>query len=192
MALGAVGGAAGTSAMSLYWKAAAALHGEDPRSWTREGAPRALDEMGVAGKHHEEGESSTAATGREVYEAVAGEKPSEETKAELSYAVHWGYGAAMGGLYGALRGDEDSLDPLGGLGFGAALWALGDELAVPLLGLSKGATGYPPAQHAHRLGAHLVYGLVAAATAHAGRRLLRTYVPGLQRPRAPWWQRLGA
>ncbi len=182
VALGAAGGLAGTYAMSLYWKAAQAWVGEDPRAWTQEGAPHALDEMDVAGQHHEEGESSTAAMGREAYEAATGEEPSDETKTELSQGVHWSYGTLMGGLYGAWRGRQEGLDAAGGLTFGTALWLLGDELAVPLLGLAQGATAFPPAQHAHRLGAHLAYGLAAAATAQAGHVLLF----GKKKPPATW------
>lgn len=158
--------------MNLYWKSAAGVAGEDPRGWTQKGPPHALDEMDAAGQHHTEGESSTAAMGREAYEAVTGEEPSDEAKSEISYTVHWSYGTAAGALYGVLRGARADADLSGGLAFGTALWLLGDELMVPLLGLSKGATAYPPAQHAHRLGAHLAYGLAAAATVQAGQAFL--------------------
>lgn len=172
VAFGAVGGVVGTAAMQLYWNAATALAGEDPRSWTKEDAPHTLDEMALAGQHHEEGESSTAAVGRTTYEVATGEEPPEETKTALSQTVHWGYGTTMGGVYGALRGQRDGLDTSGGLAFGTALWALGDELMVPLLGLSKGPTAFPLAQHLHRLGAHLAYGLAAAAATQGGHALL--------------------
>lgn len=162
--LGALGGAAGTLAMRLYWSAATALAGEDPRARTLEGPPHALDEVGVAGQQYEAEEGSTAAAGRIAYEAATGEEPGAEAKTQLSYGIHWGYGLAMGSLYGLVRGRADGLDAGGGLAFGAALWLLGDELMVPLLGLSAGPTAYPPSQHAHRLGAHAVYGLTMAAT----------------------------
>lgn len=184
--LGAAGGLVGTVAMRLYWQVATALAGEDPRGWTQDNAPHGLDEVGIAGQHHAEGESSTAAVGREAYETLVGKEPSSETKTALSYAVHWSYGTTMGGLYGALRGRQEAPDAKGGLAFGAALWLLGDELMVPVLGLSKGPTAYPPAQHLHRLGAHLAYGLAAAATAQAGHALLRD-----GRSRRPSVPRLG-
>ncbi len=176
--LGAVGGAAGTAAMSLYWTAAKQLTGQDPRALTSEGGPHTLDTMSATGgQHHKQSESSTAAMGRQAYEAATGEEPSKETKSDLSYTVHWSYGALMGGLYGALRGRRDGLDAPGGLAFGTALWLLGDELAVPLLGLAQGPTAFPPAQHAHRLGAHWTYGLAAAATTQALLSLTRAAPP---------------
>ena len=165
LVLGAIGGAAGTLAMRLYWSAATALTGSDPRALTSNDSPHALDDISVAGTHHQEDEGSTAAAGRLAYEAATGEEPSDETKETLSYTVHWGYGLAMGGLYGLVRGRAEGADAAGGLVFGTALWLLGDELMVSLLGLAKGPTAFPPAQHAHRLGAHAAYGLTTAAVA---------------------------
>ena len=165
LALGALGGAAGTLAMRLYWSAATALTGRDPRALTTDDTPHALDDISVTGTQHEEGEGSTAAAGRMAYETAAGEEPSSETKEALSYTVPWGYGLAMGGLDGLVRGRTDGADAAGGLVFGTAVWLLGDELMVSLLGLAKGPTAFPPAQHAHRLGAHAAYGLTTAAVA---------------------------
>lgn len=163
-AAGALAGGAGTAAMNTYWATVTRLSGHDPRKTTREG-DHALDEVDVAGRQTEEGEGSTAAVGRHAYEAAAGHAPDEATREALSQAVHWSYGASMGALYGALRAGREGLDLAGGLAFGAALWLLGDELAVPVLGLSKGPTAYPAEQHVHRLGAHLVYGAATAVVA---------------------------
>ena len=165
--VGAVGGAAGTLAMRLYWRAATAIVGQDPRALTDDAPPNALDDLGVAGQQHQEGEGSTAAAGRMAYEAATGEAPDDAVKERLSYGVHWGYGLAMGGLYGLVRGRRDGADAAAGLAFGAALWLVGDEMLVSLLGLAEGPTAYPPEQHAHRLAAHAVYGLAAAATTQA-------------------------
>ena len=165
--LGALGGAAGVFAMRLYWNVATTLRGEDPRLLTDDTPPDTLDEVGLAGQQAREDESSTAALGRLGFEAVTGEAPDDQEKAQLSTGVHWGYGLAMGALYGALRGRAETPDLLGGFAFGTALWILGDEVLVPLLGLSKGPTAHPPAQHAHRFGAHVAYGVAASATTQA-------------------------
>ena len=142
---------------------------------TRDAPPDTLDEMGVAGQVHEEGESSTAAIGRVAYEAATGgEEPEDkETQQALSYGVHWGYGVATAGLYGAVRGPVGWPDASGGLLFGTALWVLGDEFAVPLLGLAKGPTAFPLEQHAHRFGAHVAFGLATAATTQGIYKLSR-------------------
>ncbi len=53
---------------------------------------------------------------------------------------------------------------LGGALFGAGLWLLGDELAVPLLGLSDRPTSYPVTSHLQSLAQHLGFGVATAAT----------------------------
>lgn len=183
MIAGAAGGVAGVLAMELYWKAVNAVTGEDPRSLTSEGPPHALDEPTVVGRQHEEGESSTAAVGRLAHEAVTGREPGGERKQKLSTGVHWGYGIGVGSLFGALHANgTDAFNP-GGLAYGTALWALGDEMMVPLLGLAEGPTAYPVKQHVHRLTAHLVYGLALSATT--------SMVHGLIRNDTPSWTSIG-
>lgn len=164
---GAVGGATGTFLMSYYWKAAEALHGHDPRALTREEPPHNLDDISVVGEQAEADEASTEAVGRLLHEKATGQRPSEAKKTQLSEGVHWSYGTIVSALYGAVRGRKEVPDLAGGAAFGTALWAIGDELMVPLLGLSKGPTAYPVEQHMHRWGAHLFYGFVAAATTQA-------------------------
>lgn len=185
-ACGAIGGVAGLVAMRLYWKGASAVMGEDPRMLTNEGPPHELDTMSATGgMHTQEGESSTAAVGRIGKEEVTGRPPqSEEEKTRLSYGVHWSYGIAAAKTYAIARGRQDGLDATGGLAFGTLLWTLGDELMVPLLGLSKGPTAYPIAQHAHRFGAHMAFGLTVAAAAQA---LLHVVEPA-PKPREVAWK----
>ena len=83
--------------------------------------------------------------------------------------VHYAYGSMIGALYGGLC----ELLPVASVGlgmpFGAAVWLLGDEIAVPYLGLSRKPTEYPPQVHADALAAHFMYG----ATTDLLRRVLR-------------------
>lgn len=84
------------------------------------------------------------------------------TKQELKVAapaVHYGFGAAMGALYGALSEFAPETRALEGAAFGSAVWIGGDEIAVPWLGLSKSADEYPLELHAQAFTAHLVYGV---------------------------------
>ena len=84
-------------------------------------------------------------------------------------AIHYSYGSLVGALYGGLC----ELAPIAsaglGMPFAAAMWLLGDEIAVPALGLSKPPTEYPPRVHADALAAHFCYGL----TTDLLRRVLR-------------------
>jgi hypothetical protein len=81
-------------------------------------------------------------------------------KNALSWAVHITYGVGVGAMFAALRPQPRPLD---GALYGAALWLLGDELAVPLLRLSDKPSAYHPTQHAQSFAQHLGYGIVLAA-----------------------------
>ncbi len=166
--LGLAAGAAGTAAMDLYQKAMKKVSNGQPAS----SEPKEHD-ISLTGRKHEPGESATAAIGRLAYRKVTGRDPDGETRTRLSNAVHWGYGIDMGTTYALLRDRRAHLDWAGGLAFGAALWVLGDEIAVPLLGLAEGPKAYPKSLHAETLGAHLVYGITTAAAT----QLLERVVP---------------
>jgi hypothetical protein len=176
--IGMIGGAAGLLAMQAYWQKVAPQIKENVNLGGTEAYPPAadLDDISVAGQQHQEDESSTAALGRMIYHAVTGKEPeSEETKEQLSNLVHWGYGLLQGGLYGAMRagnGHSRGLDLLGGAVHATGLWLLGDETAVPLLGLQKGPTAVRPVTHINRYGAHLAYGLTTAATTQLLEKIL--------------------
>ncbi len=170
--LGALGGVAGIFAMRYYWKAVTEITGEDPRKSAE--APEGehtLDDVSLIGKHHEKGESSTAALGRIAYHALTGKDPSPETKTALSYIIHWVISAWTGGVYGALRGPAGWPDLLGGMALAVGLWGMGDEVFMPLTGLTKGPTAYPAKLHAHALGAHVAYGLATAAATQTLQKL---------------------
>lgn len=75
-------------------------------------------------------------------------------------AVHYSFGAVMGGLYGGLA--EVAPAPTSaatGAAFGTLLWIGADEIAVPTLGLSKPSATYPFEAHLQAWAAHLVYGV---------------------------------
>lgn len=169
---GTLAGIAGLAAMAAWSRAATMLrdrHGEDDGSQGEE-EEHALDDISITGPHAREGEPSTETVARVAHRALTGHEPDDHRRAALGQVVHWGYGMLMGGLYGAIRDSRARLgfDVGAGLGWGATLWLLGDEVAVPVLGLAKGPTAQPASTHATALGAHLVYG---AATAAANRAL---------------------
>src|SRR5690606_32494294 len=175
MVSGVLGAVAGLLAMGYYWQNVAPLVREQEEG---EGEPAyppdlQLDDISLFGKQYRGDESSTDALGRMAYSWLTGAEPqSDEAKAMLSELVHWGYGLLQGGVYGVLRADAGFPDLSGGIGYGVLLWAAGDELAVPLLGLQSGPTAAPPLQHANRLGAHLFYGAATAVATQLLRRVL--------------------
>lgn len=169
--IGTAGGLVGTLAMQAYWKTVTKMSGSDPRLETRKTNGQTTS-IALLGTHHKEGESSTAALARLGYEAIEHKEPPQTQKDQLSQLVHWTYGAAQGAIYDAVARRLPGPKWAKGLTYGGAMWLLGDELAVPALGLAEGPRKYPARQHVHRLGSHLAYGLAAAFTTSALHRLV--------------------
>lgn len=88
---------------------------------------------------------------------------THEEKAKAGPVVHYAFGTAMGALYGVTA--EYFPEARAGFGtiFGALLFALADETAVPLAGFSGGPTKYPVSSHLRALASHVVYGASAEA-----------------------------
>ena len=116
-------------------------------------------------------ENATVQVAEKVADAVGQELPAEQKQA-AGVAVHYGYGAAMGALYGGLT----EIAPIVGTGLGlpyaTALWLFGDEIATSVLGLSKPPQAASPEEHAASLSSHFVYGV----TLDIARRVLRHIV----------------
>jgi hypothetical protein len=175
LARGAVGSLAGLLAMRLVFEAARALRPDNGSGGGSEGPIERrdeLDDMAIGDIESREGEPATATVGRLAHQAALGKEPDDARKAKLGQVVHWSYGVVMGSVYGATRPHADLPDLAAGLGYGTALWALGDELMVPILGLSEGPTAHDWVTHATGLGAHLAYGAATATATQALRRVM--------------------
>jgi putative membrane protein len=136
-----------------------------PRSemQTQEGSPRAEQaDQGGGGSGGEE-----AATIR-MAKLLLSEPIPAEHRAAAGTVVHYLTSCAFGATYGLAAGLVPQVTLGRGLGYGAAVWLMGDELVVPVLGLARGPRAYPLRTHLRALFAHLVYG----ATLDAARRLL--------------------
>ena len=84
------------------------------------------------------------------------------TRDELSVAapfVHYAFGALMGAFFGGLVERSNRVAPLTGAAWGTALWAVADEVAVPMLRLSRPTIEYPAEVHLQAFASHLVYGI---------------------------------
>jgi putative membrane protein len=115
------------------------------------------------------GDDTTGNTAEVLWRLVLGREPTERERRVGGALVHYGFGAATGALYGGL-GERLPLLRLGaGAPYGAAVWLLADEIAMPLLHLSRPAKAYALGPHAASLASHLVYGVSLDLT----RRLVR-------------------
>ena len=123
-------------------------------------------------ENKENQDDATVKAARAISEGIFGHALKESEKKAAGAVVHYAFGTATGGLYGAVA----ELAPEGttgmGLPFGAAFWLVADETAVPLLGLSKPPSEYPASTHAYALASHLVFGLTAEIVRRALRNAL--------------------
>lgn len=117
-------------------------------------------------------ENATVKTAQRISRKLFEHELTDCEKQVAGPVVHYGYGALVGALYGGLSELLPITSAGMGLPFGFALWLLGDEIAVPALGLGKRPTEYPVEVHADALAAHFMYG----ATTDLLRRALRHVV----------------
>ncbi len=105
------------------------------------------------------GESAAAKAADAVCEEIsdAPVKPCERETADG--VVHYLTGAVIGGLYGVLGGRRPMLFTGRGSVFGALVWLICDEIAVPLLRLGPAPRSKPAAEHWSALASHIVFGL---------------------------------
>jgi hypothetical protein len=76
--------------------------------------------------------------------------------------LHVGYGAAAGALYAAAAGRGRRSIAGRGVGLGLPLWAFGNLLLLPALGIAKPAWRSRASETAVNIGAHLLYGVATA------------------------------
>jgi hypothetical protein len=163
---GAIGGLIGTWAMSEFqgwWSRT--VDGHEPRS--------------AAGRHDardwqekNEGQNANEIVGERIAAAVLQRPPARQERAISAAIVHYGFGTSMGAVYGVLAERATEAPFLAGAAFGTAVWVAADEIAVPLLGLSRSDADYPLEAHAQAWAAHLAYGLATETV----RRSLRTFI----------------
>jgi putative membrane protein len=104
-----------------------------------------------------------------VSTVTGGRHLSFEEKQKGGPVVHYAFGALMGGLYGAVAEYAPSARTGFGTGFGSALFAGADLVAVPALNLSGSSADAPVSTLATPFAAHLVYGAITEGV----RRLVR-------------------
>jgi hypothetical protein len=163
---GAIGGLAGTWAMNHFqaW-------------WSR--AVQGVEPQSAAGKHDArdwqelaEGQNSNELAAQTVAEHALG-RPLERRELRVgATAIHFAFGAAQGGRYGAFYEVSPATRQMGGAAFGTAVWAAADEVAMPALGLSGPTTEHPPERHVHAFAAHIVFGVTTEIVRRGVRALL--------------------
>jgi hypothetical protein len=135
----------------------------------RHGVARELQERG----RDRESDNAAVRTAVVVSERFFGLELAVREKREIAGAVvHYAFGVATGGVYGAIAELKPATTTGAGLPFGAAVWLIADEIIVPALGLSKPPTKYPLSTHASSIASHLVYGVTTEIVRREVRRAL--------------------
>ena len=152
---GAAGGLVGTIVMTQFqkgWQKAA-----EKRRFTDIEARKTSSRAETSGQKEA---PTMKAAGKLAH--IAGRELTHEEKRRASPLVHYGFGTAMGALYGMAMetsppGVRAQRIPFFGSLFGSALFLGADEMAVPAMGLAEAAKG--PSSHLYGWASHLVYGL---------------------------------
>ncbi|MBA3962506.1 MAG: DUF1440 domain-containing protein [Chthoniobacterales bacterium] len=103
---------------------------------------------------------------------IVGRKVPKGYQAAAGAAVHYGVGAGSAGIYGALAEIAPIITAGEGLVFGAGVWIMADEIAVPAAGFSKWPREIPLTTHIYALASHLVYGWITETVRRAVRATL--------------------
>ena len=120
-----------------------------------------------AGEQAQEGEPATVKAANRVAQKSTGEPVPEAHKDTAGEAVHYGFGALLGGLYGAAGAVAPRVRTGFGTVFGAGVWAIADEIAVPAANLSKPPQEMPQSQHVYSIVSHLLFGAVLEGSRRA-------------------------
>ena len=134
--------------------------------------PHSSQASGQSEAEKEQQDDATVETAKVISRNLLGHELQESEKKAAGAAVHYAFGAATGGLYGAMAEVTPQVTAAAGLPFGAVFWVVADEVAVPVLGLAKGPTEYPVSTHVYSLASHLVYGVTAELSRRAVRQVL--------------------
>ncbi len=81
-----------------------------------------------------EQDDATVETAKVISRNVFGHELQESEKKPAGAVVHYAFGTATGGLYGALAEVSPQVTMAAGLPFGAAFWLIADEITVPAAG----------------------------------------------------------
>jgi uncharacterized membrane protein YagU involved in acid resistance len=169
---GIAAGALGALAQSVYFAATSKIAPSPPRDAFQ---PPELEQLN---------EPPTQTVARRAAVGLL-QRDHLENKERAGQLVHYAFGSAWGGLYGLLAESSPLVaSPIGSLGYGLAVWMIGDNVVLPTFRLGAWPQAYPPKVHAYSAAAHLVYGATLFGTFRALHA--RAWTPLLSLAAAAW------
>jgi putative membrane protein len=169
VAAGALAGLAASWVMNQFHELKPIHKPPQSKAGSRQAAPSREPREEQREQKGESDENATVKTAERISRKVFHHELTAVEKKLAGPAVHYAYGSVVGALYGGLAELMPITAAGAGMPFGFALWLLGDEIAVPALGLGKPPTETPAEVHADALAAHFMYG----ATTDCLRRVFR-------------------
>ena len=118
-------------------------------------------------------EDATLKVAARVSELVRHRPLAESEKPLAGHLAHYGFGAAMGVLYGLAAVVTPVVTIGAGAGFGAAVWLGAHAIVVPALGLARSPLREPPGKEALEFVLHLAYGVTLGLVHRAAVRTSR-------------------
>lgn len=109
---------------------------------------------------------------RKVAKSCCGIELDQEMEQKIAGRIHWGYGIFWGGVFGALRNRVPLVGMACGVAFGLGLWAIGDEILMPAMGLTPPSQEFPWQNHARAAANHLAYGATLGVTQNVLRKVV--------------------
>ncbi len=101
------------------------------------------------------------------------DRPLTEEEEKVSVrAIHWGFGALAGGVYGALVEYQPAVAGRLGLNFGLALCGVMHASALPMMGLTESPQNQPAREHASEVVTHAIYGVTTEVFRRVARKAL--------------------
>jgi putative membrane protein len=99
--------------------------------------------------------------------------PLTEKQEEVSVqAIHWGFGALVGGVYGALAEYQPVVTRRLGANFGLTLCGIMHASALPMMGLTESPENQPVREHASELVTHAIYGVTTELVRRIARKVI--------------------
>ncbi|MCU1285069.1 MAG: hypothetical protein JWO13_1419 [Acidobacteriales bacterium] len=144
----------------------------------RDSESKNLEEHGVPehraknlDEQHDQPDDATIKTA-EAITGLFGHRLTREEKKIAGPAVHYAFAVGSGVMYGAAAELAPQASSGFGSAFGAALFLVADEIAVPAFGLSPNVQGVPLSKHVYGFASHLVYGVATEALRRPIRKAL--------------------
>jgi putative membrane protein len=127
----------------------------------------------AADEAHRADEPNTVKAADAVATATLGKPVPNGYREPTGTAVHYGFGAFLGALYGAVVELRPATSAGFGTAYGVAVSLVADEIAMPVLGFSPPATEVAAPTHLRGFVSHLAFGVSLEAVRRLLTRSLR-------------------